>query len=94
MRKVSEIIGNTFMYILTIVQTKELFQIISLVLSIVISLIIIIEKVITWYKNANKDGKITNDEIKELSDLTNKDIKEISENIEDLVDVIQNEEEK
>ena len=44
--------------------------------------------------DANKDGKITNDEIKELSDLTNKDIKEISENIEDLVDVIQNEEEK
>ena len=41
MKDLKEYIGNGLMYILTIVQTKELFQIISLCLSILISLIII-----------------------------------------------------
>lgn len=87
-----EIGGNGFMYILTATQTKEIFQIISLVLSILISLFIIIGKVVEWWKKSMSDGKITKDEIKELTDDVKEDVNEIKENVEDIVDAIENEE--
>lgn len=87
-----EIGGNTGMYILTAIQTKEIFQIISLVLSILISIFIIVGKVVDWYKKAKADGKITKDEIKELSNNVKENVNEIKENVEDIVEVIENEE--
>ena len=87
-----EIGGNTGMYILTAIQTKEIFQIISLVLSILISIFIIVGKVIEWYKKAKEDGKITKDEIKEWSNNVKEDINSIKDNVEDIVEVIENEE--
>ena len=87
-----EIGGNTFMYILTATQTKEIFQIVSLVLSILISIMIIIGKVIEWWKKAKADGKITKEEIEELSNNVKEDINEIKDNVEDIIEVIENEE--
>lgn len=87
-----EIGGNTGMYILTAVQTKEIFQIISLVLSILISIFIIVGKVVEWYKKAKEDGKITKEEIKELTNNVKEDINSIKDNVEDIVEVIEKEE--
>ena len=60
-----EISGNALMYVLTATQTKEVFEIISLILSIIISVLIILSKIISWYKKAKEDGKITKEEINE-----------------------------
>ena len=87
MKDFLELSGNGIMYVLTATQTKEFFQIVSLVLSVVISVLIIAEKIISWYKDAKKDGKITKDEIEDLGN-------NIKENIEDIVDAIQSQEEK
>ena len=64
-RDVLEIIGNGAMYVLSVTQTKEVFEIISLCLSILISILIIGGKLYRWWKNAEADGKITKDEIDE-----------------------------
>ena len=87
-----EIGGNTGMYVLTAVQTKEVFQIISLILSIMISVIIIISKVVEWWKKAKEDGKITKEEIEELSNNVKEDVSQIKDNVEDIVEVIEKEE--
>lgn len=57
------------MYVLTFAQTKEIFEIISLVLSILISALILISNVISWVKKATADGKIDKEEIDELVDI-------------------------
>ena len=57
------------MYVLTFAQTKEIFEIISLVLSILISALILISNVIGWVKKATADGKIDKEEIDELVDI-------------------------
>ena len=77
-----EIGGNTGMYVLTITQTKEIFQIISLVLSILISLLIITGKVINWWKKAKEDGKITKEEIEEIVNNVGDDIDKINEDVD------------
>ena len=69
------------MYILTVAQTKEIFQIVSLVLSILISIVILIGKIVDWYHKAKADGKITKEEVKELVDTTKEDIEDIKEKI-------------
>lgn len=91
-KSIFEICGNGLMYVFTVVQTKEIFQIISLVLSILISLIIIISKVIEWIKKANADGKITKEEINELTNNVKEDVNEIKENVDQIVDIIEEQE--
>lgn len=81
-RNIFEVVGNAFMYVLTATQTKEVFEIISLCLSIVISLLIITSKIIGWYKEAKKDGKITEDEVQDAIDI----IKDGAEDIKDSID--------
>lgn len=50
----------------TALQTNELLQTISLIITIVGAIIsMIVLPILSWYKNAKKDGKITTDEIKE-----------------------------
>ena len=87
-----EIFGNGFMYVLTALQTKEVFQIISLFLSIIISLIIIIDKVVKWFKKAYSDGKITKEEIKELTENIKNEVEDIKNDAEELVEIIEIEE--
>lgn len=57
------------MYVLSFTQTKEVFEIISLILSILISVLILISNIIGWYKKASEDGKIDKEEIDELVDI-------------------------
>ena len=89
MRKMSDVLeigGNSFMYVLSLTNTREIFEIISLSLSIFISILIILSKLIQWFKNANKDGKITADEVKDGIDIISNGIDSIRDKIEDKED--------
>jgi len=73
---------------LTIVQTNELFQLISLIitciagaLSVAITTINLVGKVSKWYKKAKSDGKITNDEIDEGIDIVENGLNDIKDEI-------------
>ena len=53
----------------TVIQTNELLQLISLIISIVGGLItFIVVPLLTWYNKAKADGKITKEEINEAKD--------------------------
>ena len=69
--------GNAFGYVLAVIQSNEVFQIISFVLSVMTSLIIIGYKVWAWWREAKKDGKITKDEIQQLGDSISDDVKDL-----------------
>ena len=75
------VIGNSFTYVLTALQTNEIFQIIELVLSIIISLLIIASKIHNWWKEASQDGKITKEEIQQIGN-------DIADDVNDLKDKI------
>ena len=81
-KDIFQISGNALMYVLTATQTKEIFEYISLGLSILISILIIVGKIIDWHKKAKADGKIDEDEIKEVIDI----IKDGTEDIKDHID--------
>lgn len=66
MKKLFELVGNGFQYILTAIQTNEILQIVELVLSIVTTLFILGINIWSWFKKANKDGKIDKEEKEEL----------------------------
>lgn len=57
--------GNALTYILTALQTNEVFQIIELTLSIILTLVILIFRIWKWVKEVKEDGKITKEEIEE-----------------------------
>ena len=81
-------IGTTLGVIGTAVQTKEILQIISLILTIIGALITyIVVPIIAWYRKSKKDGKIDIDEIEEgvkiISDGSNKVKDTIDDNKKD-----------
>jgi len=55
--------------VLTITQTNEVFQLISLILTVVSTLVIISYNIYKWYIHATKDGVIDSKEIKELENI-------------------------
>ncbi len=59
------ICGNVGTYVLAAIQTNEVLQIISFVLSSITSCIIIFLRLWSWWKEAKKDGKIEKEEIDE-----------------------------
>lgn len=67
----------------TAIQPNEVLQTISLVITILGGLITIIFAVITWYKNAKKDGKIDKEEVKELIDIVQDGTENIKEALDD-----------
>lgn len=67
--------GSALGTILTAIQTNEVFQYISLGLTILSTLVAIAFTIYKWWKKANEDGKITPEEIDELG----KDIKDSME---------------
>ena len=74
-------IGCGIATVFTAVQTQELFQIISLILTCIATLTTIGYNIYKWYKNAMKDGKLDKNEIEEGIDIIEqgaKDIKELS----------------
>ena len=68
---------NGGQYLVAVAQTNEVFQIIELVASIVVSLVLIAYRLWRWYKEAKKDGKITKEEIEEANDIVSEGAKEI-----------------
>ena len=72
MKKALEILTNGGMYILTLAQTNEIFQMIELILSILMTLFILVINIVAWIKKATKDGKIDEEEIGELKDIVEK----------------------
>lgn len=68
--------------VFTVVQTQEIFQIISLVLTCIATLVAIGFTIYKWYKVAKADGKVDAKEVEELVDIIKDgadDIKEIVE---------------
>lgn len=62
-----------------IITTKEVLGIVLIVVNIVVLIVSLMLKLITWYKEAKKDGKITEDEINEAIDIVNDSIEDIKE---------------
>lgn len=63
-------IGTALSAVGTGLQTNDVLQTISLIITIVGGLItFIIVPILTWYKNAKKDGKIDKEEIDEAIDI-------------------------
>ena len=60
--------GTAVGTVCTIVQTQEIFQWISLGLTILSTLVAIAFTCWKWYKKASADGKITKEEVDELLD--------------------------
>ena len=77
-----QIIGNGLQYAISLAQVEDALRIAGIVLSVIISLLIIIDKIITWWKNAKADGKMTEDEIKEGVEIIKDGTQEIKDHIE------------
>lgn len=83
-----EFLGGTIGTILsatgTALQTQELLQTISIVITIIGAIIsMIVIPILSWYKNANRDGKITKDEIKEGIDTLQEGIESVKDSLDD-----------
>lgn len=76
-RNILEIFGNGIMYALSLTNTKEIFEIISLVISILISILIFVSHLVSWFKKAKQDGKIDNEELDQLIDIINETEKDL-----------------
>lgn len=54
--------------VVTVSQTNEVFQTIQIIISALAGAVALAYTIWRWYKNAKKDGKITNDEVDDLFD--------------------------
>lgn len=61
-------VGSVFGTILTAVQSDQIFQYISLALTILSTLIAISYTIWKWWRKAKEDGKIDEEEVKDLVD--------------------------
>ena len=77
-----EDVGNGIMYCCSLAQVETALRIASFVLSILISILILVSRIITWWKEAKKDGKITKDEIKEGVNIVTEGVKDIKDQID------------
>ena len=68
--------------VLTAVQTEHVFQIISLVLTCVATLVTIAFNIYKWYVKAKEDGKITKEELDELGNIVVNGAEEVKEQTE------------
>ena len=81
--KILGIVGTGMGVLGSTIQTQEILQIISIIITIIGGFITwIIIPLVNWYRNAKKDGKITKEEIDDALDTASKGI----ENIKDEVD--------
>ena len=74
--------GNGLQYLISLTQVEEWARIVGLVLSVIISILIIVDKIHTWWKKAKADGKITEDEIEEGVKIIEDGAKEIKDHID------------
>lgn len=78
-----EVMFNVATYGVAFANFEEVLKIISLILSIITSIVILVAKIIQWWKKATKDGKLDKDEINEGIDIIVGGGKEIIDNIKD-----------
>ena len=77
-------IGTAFGVVGTVTQTNEILQTISLIVTIIgatISMIVV--PIMSWHIRAKKDGKITEEEIKEGVEILNDGLDKVNDTIED-----------
>lgn len=68
----------------TALQTEEVLRIVSLIITILGAIIsMIVLPLLTWYKNAKKDGKITQEEIKDGLDTLQDGIEGVKDALDD-----------
>lgn len=68
----------------TALQTEEILRIVSLIITILGAIIsMIVLPLLTWYKNAKRDDKITKDEIKEGIDTLQEGIEGVKDALDD-----------
>ena len=70
------------MYLCSWAQVEQVLRIVSFALSIAISILILVSRILTWWKEAKKDGKITKDEIKEGANIITEGVKDIKDQID------------
>lgn len=77
---VSGTIGTILSAVGTGLQTNEVLEMISLIITIVGGIItFIVVPLINWYKHAKQDGKITTDEIKDAVEIVKDGVEEIND---------------
>ena len=64
-----DIATTTFSGLLTALQTDQLFQLLSFIVTILSALLGVAYRVYHWYKESKTDGKIDSNEVKKLIDL-------------------------
>ena len=77
------IVGTSVSAVGTGLQTNEILQAISLILTIIGTIITIIMALLNWWKKAKKDGKIDKEEIKDGIDIIMGGVKDIQDITED-----------
>lgn len=83
LKNVFEIGGNGLQYLIALTQVEDILRFVGIALSVTISILIIIDKIITWWKKANADGVITEDELKEGIEIIKDGSEDIKDHIED-----------
>lgn len=82
LRNLFEYLGCGSLCVLTATQTEVILRIVNLALTILISLLVLVSRVIDWHKKAKADGKIDEDEVKELVEIGKDGAKEIKDHID------------
>lgn len=72
---------NIFTYIFAMMQTNQVFQTIEVILAILTSLVLIAYRIWRWWKEANADGKVTKEELKDGINILIDGSKEIHDKI-------------
>ena len=83
LRNFFEDIGAGGLWVLTATQIETVLRIANLVLAVLISVLILVSRIIDWYKKAKADGKITADEVKEGVEIIKDGAEEIKGHIEE-----------
>ena len=83
---VGGIVGTGVTAVGTGLQTNEVLQAISIILTIIGTLITIAMALTNWWKNAKKDGKITKDEINDGVDIIVGGVEDIKDKLNDKED--------
>lgn len=79
----SGIFGTSLSAIGTIIQTNEMLQTISLVITIIGGIItLIIIPILNWWRKAKKDGKVTKEEIEEGVDIVVDGVNELNDKLD------------
>ena len=77
-------VGTTLSVIGTVTQFNEILQTISFIVTIIGAIVsIVIVPIMSWYRKAKKDGKITKDEVEDLTKTIDKSVNDLKDKIDD-----------